>query len=461
MSAGELWGKVLPLLGSEQRMGAMAGILANTQPGLYESGIFTLLVGNPTIATTVERYQQHIEEALGHETGERVSLVVRVSDEVRPPQIAEVVVAQPSFSAKPSASMQPIGLHPIFRFDNFLVFDCNRMAFTAAKQVAAKPGEVYNPLFIHSKAGLGKTHLLQAIGDIVGGSTMYVTAEDFVNEFKEALKKEEYGRDHTREFRERYRRLRCLIVDDLAFLTELKGGGTAFEEEFFHTMNAILMSGGQVVVAAEQPPKGLGIANDALRGRLEMGIVVVIGIPDVETRKAVLKARAEAASTEGIVIADDILEYAARKVAANFRTLIGASNKLHAHLSLYGGDLTISLVDDLLIDYSSSVDCKVFSAREIIEFCAEKFNVLVSDLVGIKRSQDIAWPRQVTIYALRELTDLSLTDIGGHFKSAKKGKEVKDHSTVLYAYNELVRKMAESQETLWFVNQLLEEIRAA
>jgi chromosomal replication initiator protein len=288
---------------------------------------------------------------------------------------------------------------------------------------------------------------MQAIGHEIRAQhrnveVVYVSAENFVNQLISAIRD-----NRTAEFRRRYRYVDVWLVDDIQFIAAIEG--PASEEEFFHTYNTLCINDKQVVIASDAPPRQLQIMNDRLRSRLEMGILADLRCPDVETRVAILEKKAEA---EQVYIPRDLLEYLAKKIESNIRVLEGALLKLCAYSSLNGGELTIPLVDEIVADYSTNGADRRLSLNEIVKYVGERMNCAVDDLTGPKRSKDVAWPRQVSVYLSRELTDHSLAEIG-HFYGGR------DHSTILYAYNKVSELVTEDEKTLWLMNDMKAQLR--
>ncbi|MCX7599523.1 MAG: chromosomal replication initiator protein DnaA [Armatimonadetes bacterium] len=340
-------------------------------------------------------------------------------------------------------------LNPKYTFEHFVVADCNRFAHAAAVQVAKAPGRSYNPLFIHSKVGLGKTHLMQAIGHAIRArfphaEVVYVSAENFVNHMISGI------RDNTIDaFRARYRRVDVWLVDDIQFIAAIEG--PASEEEFFHTFNTLYQTGKQVVIASDAPPRALRLMNERLRSRLEMGIVADLRCPDVETRVAILEKKAAA---EGVELPREMLELIAKRIESNIRVLEGALMKVCAHISLSGRIPSLSELEELIADYSAATSDRRPSVREIVEAVGHRLGVDPDDILGPKRQKELAWARQVAIYLCRELTDNSLAAIGQFFGG-------RDHSTVLHSYNKVAELLAEDQRVLFLINELKTSLTAA
>jgi chromosomal replication initiator protein len=452
ISGQELWSTVLPVLRERVGQATFDAVLKAAVPLGYEEGTFTLSVPNDFVRKMLEeRHGPTISACLEEIIAEPVELRMRVVEAARPAleiweRAAAVATAMPT-ARHDQDIFEPSPLNPKYTFSNFVVADCNRFAQAAALQVVRNPGHSYNPLFIHSKAGLGKTHLMQAIGHAVREQhrhmeVVYVSAENFVNQLISAIRDNRMA-----EFRRRYRYVDVWLVDDIQFIAAIEG--PASEEEFFHTFNALSMNDKQVVIASDAPPRQLQMMNDRLRSRLEMGIVADLRCPDVETRVAILEKKAEA---EGVHIPRDILEYLAKKIESNIRVLEGALLKVCAHTSLNQSPLNLAVVDEIVADYSTSHTEHRITLKEIVEYVSDRFNCPLVDLVGPKRSKDIAWPRQVAVYLCRELTDNSLSDIGAFFGG-------RDHSTILYGYNKVSELVVEDEKMLWLMNDMKSSLR--
>jgi chromosomal replication initiator protein len=446
MTGEEIWSHVLPMLKDRIGQATFDAVLRSASPVAYDGSAFTLSVPNDFIRRMLEeRHRPLITACLQEVLKEPVDLQMRVVETTLEAMERPPVYMPPPVAVQEAYETGP--LNPRYTFDSFVVADCNRFAHAAAQQICRNPGRCYNPLFIHSKAGLGKTHLMQAIGHGIREQhpqmqVVYVSAEDFVNQLISAIRD-----NRTAEFRRRYRYVDVWLVDDIQFIAAIEG--PASEEEFFHTFNTLCMNDKQVVIASDAPPRQLQIMNDRLRSRLEMGILADLRCPDVETRVAILEKKAAA---EQVYIPRDLLEYLAKKIESNIRVLEGALLKLCAYSSLHGGELTLAMVDEMVADYSSSATERRISLNEIATFVSGRYECPVSDLTGPKRSKDIAWPRQVAVYLARELTDHSLNDIGNFFGG-------RDHSTILYAYNKVSDMVAEDEKVLWEMNDMKAALR--
>ncbi len=319
------------------------------------------------------------------------------------------------------------GLNSSYTFESFVVGPSNRLAQAASQAVAESPAKAYNPLFIHGGVGLGKTHLLHAIGHLCfrqGLQVIYVTSETFTNELIEAI------RTHTTEqFRERYRNADVLLVDDIQFIA----GKESTQEEFFHTFNTLRDNGRQIVMSSDRVPKAMVTLEERLRSRFEWGLMVDIQTPDYETRMAILQSKAEQNSVE---VPNELLSYIATNIESNIRELEGALNRVLAMSRLTGLPLEKQVAEKALADLLPNRP--EVSAVDIINAVASFFNLSPEELRGTRRTRSIAQPRQIAMYLMREETDASLPQIGAELGG-------RDHTTVLYGY-ERVRARLEQDD---------------
>ncbi len=315
------------------------------------------------------------------------------------------------------------GLNPKYVFETFVVGKCNKLAHAAALAVAESPGRTYNPLFIYGGVGLGKTHLMHAIAHYVlkknpYTKVVYVSSEKFTNELINAIRD-----DRTNDFRKKYRGVDLLLIDDIQFLSGKEGT----QEEFFHTFNALYEANKQIVISSDRPPKEIPDLEDRLISRFEWGLLADIQPPDYETRVAILKKKME---LENIELPEDVVIFIAENFTSNIRELEGALIKLVAHFSLHTDEeITVSKAAEILKDILPNKRREI-SIDEVKEAVAIEFNISIADLLSDKRAQEIALPRQVAMYLLREYTNLSLQQISKAFRK-------KDHTTVLHAHRKI------------------------
>jgi chromosomal replication initiator protein len=352
--------------------------------------------------------------------------------------------------APPAAPPANIGarteLNEKYTFERFVIGSSNRFAHAAAFAVAEAPAKAYNPLFIYGGAGLGKTHLLQAVGhyttNLYPMRVRYVTSEQFTNEFIDAIRT---GRQGT--FQRRYRDVDILLIDDIQFLERAE----RTQEEFFHTFNALHTSGKQVVISSDRPPKQIGQLEDRLRTRFEMGLLTDIQPPDLETRLAILRKKA---AQEDLPVPHDVLELIASRVSSNIRELEGALIRVTAYASLQQQDITSQLAQAVLKDLFPDSAATEITVGLVMGETATYFGLPLEDLSSTSRTRQLVNARQIAMYLTRELTDLSLPKIGQAFGG-------RDHTTVMHANSKISALMQERPAIYEQVQELTSRIKAA
>ena len=315
-----------------------------------------------------------------------------------------------------------------YTFDRFVVGPSNKFAHAAAIAVAENPGKTYNPLFIYGNSGLGKTHLLNAIGhelkkNFPDKDIIYVKGDQFANELIEAIRA-----GTTVSFREKYRKADALLIDDIQFIA----GKESTQEEFFHTFNTLHGANKQIILSSDRPPKDMDILEDRIRSRFEWGLLADIQSPDYETRIAILRKKQE---LDGYSVSDDVIEYIASNIKSNIRELEGALNKIIAYANLEKREINIDLAEQVLRDIISPNEKKVITPEFIIDTVADHFDITPSDIVGSKRSSKIVFPRQIAMYLCREMLDAPLTGIG-------KMMGDRDHTTVMHGIEKIEKEMS-------------------
>ncbi len=336
-------------------------------------------------------------------------------------------------------------LNPKYNFDNFVIGSSNRFAHAAAVAVAEAPAKAYNPLFIYGDSGLGKTHLLHAIGHYAeslypGIRVRYVSSEEFTNDFINSI-----ANNRASVFQSRYREIDILLIDDIQFLQR----AVETQEAFFHTFNTLHDHNKQVVITSDLPPKALTGFEDRMRSRFEWGLITDVQAPDLETRIAILRKKAQ---SEKLQVSAEILEYMATKVSSNIRELEGTLIRVTAFASLNRTPVDLALVQTVLKDLITLDDDNVISPVEIINQTAAYFKLTVDDLYGSSRSQAVATARQIAMYLCRELTNLSLPKIGQLFGN-------RDHTTVMYANKKISELMKERRSIYNQVTELTSRIK--
>ena len=314
-------------------------------------------------------------------------------------------------------------LNPKYTFDTFVVGNSNRFAHAACYAVAEAPARSYNPLFIYGGVGLGKTHLMQAIGHHIIGKDatadiVYVSSEQFTNELINSIKD-----DETSAFRNKYRTIDVLLVDDIQFLA----GKERTQEEFFHTFNALYEANKQIVISSDRPPRDIPTLEDRLRSRFEWGLITDIQAPDLETRIAILRKKAQ---LENFTVPDDVSVYIATHIQANIRELEGALIRIVAYANISGRPVSLELAAETLEDVLPPPGPRQITVDEIKEVVADYFGLKIDDLESKRRSRPVVVPRQIAMYLIREMTECSLAQIGNEFGG-------RDHTTALHAYDKI------------------------
>ncbi len=330
-------------------------------------------------------------------------------------------------------------LNPKYTFDTFVIGENNRFAHAASLAVAESLGEAYNPLFLYSGVGLGKTHLMHAIGNFVlqqnpDAKVLYITSEKFTNELINAIQN-----NTTEDFRKKYRNIDLLLIDDIQFFI----GKERCQEEFFHTFNDLYENKKQIIISSDKPPRDINPLEERLKSRFEWGLVADISKPDYETRCAILKKKCE---LENITIDDEIISMIASKVETNIRELEGIFNKIVAMASLTNSEITMQLAERAVGDLERSSD-KVITVDYIQYAVANYYNLDQNDFKIQRKTSDIAFPRQIAMYLSKQLTGLSLKDIGKEFGG-------KDHSTVIYAIKKVEEEMKLNPNTKTIVDNI-------
>lgn len=336
-------------------------------------------------------------------------------------------------------------LNPKYTFDTFVIGNSNRFAHAAALAVAEAPAQAYNPLFIYGGVGLGKTHLMHAIGHFIlnqspESKVVYVSSEKFTNELINSIRD-----DRNNEFRNKYRNVDVLLIDDIQFIA----GKESTQEEFFHTFNALHEANKQIIISSDRPPKEIPTLEDRLRSRFEWGLISDIQPPDLETRIAILKKKAE---MENINISNEVMHYIASKIRSNIRELEGALIRIVAYSSLTNKEITVELAEEALKDIISNNAPRKITVELIKDVVAKEFDVKIEDFDSKKRTRAIAYPRQIAMYLTRELTDLSLPKIGDEFGG-------RDHTTVIHAYDKISNDMANDEEFKKRIDKLIQNIK--
>jgi chromosomal replication initiator protein len=441
VSPSELWTDALRRIEGQLNKPTMESFLKVMRPVGLDGDTFLFTVPNRFAKDWVEqRLIGLVRGALRAAVGRAVEVRIGVAD--GPPPAAPHV-ARPA--PPPPVPRGPEGLHlsPKYTFETFVVGAGNRFAHAAALAVAEAPARAYNPLFIYGGVGLGKTHLLQAIGHRVLQAGLarvaYVSSEKFTNELINSIRD-----DKTLEFRQRYRNVDVLLIDDIQFLA----GKERTQEEFFHTFNTLHEASHQIIISSDRPPKEIPTLEDRLRSRFEWGLIADIQPPDLETRIAILRKKAE---TEGIAVPDEVAEFIAQRIPTNIRELEGALVRVVAYAALTRSPINVELAGDVLRDLLPPARARVVTIAAIQQTVAEFFGIRVEEMRAKRRTKGVAFPRQVAMYVARELTDASLPRIGEEFGG-------RDHTTVMHACQRVREVLGRDAHLSASLKRLMEDL---
>ncbi|HEB12165.1 MAG TPA: chromosomal replication initiator protein DnaA [Actinobacteria bacterium] len=427
-----IWDGVLSLVKDRLNPPTFQTWFSEIQPVCISDNKITISTPNDFSREWLEsRYSQLVCSCLMEIVGEEFQL--EVITQSRPSSRPSAIAENPEESSVVPSQSSQTNLNMKYSFDTFVSGSSNQFAYAAALAVAEKPARAYNPLFIYGGVGLGKTHLLQAIGSYVfkhykKQKVKYVSSEKFTNDFINSIR----DKEKIVGFQKKYRDNDVLLIDDIQFLENKE----ATQEEFFHTFNTLHEAGKQIVISSDRPPKDIATLEERLRTRFESGLIVDIQPPDLETRIAILRKRV---ATDRIEVDDYILELVASKVQSNIRELEGALIRIAAFSSLTSSPITSALAEEVLKDVFPSSDDRIVSISQIQSEVCRYYRLSKTELVGGNRSRPIVVPRQVAMYLARELTDSSLPKIGNAF-----GR--RDHTTVLHATNKIKRLINENRE---------------
>jgi len=438
----EIWQNVLGTLEPRLSKHSFETWIRPLQPlGFYNNNIFFTVPDSFTRDWLINHYAPLIKTIIRNLLSEDVQLEFLIHDE-----IPETLLTRLQRSSLEDKFLEGVQLHPRYTFETFVVGNSNRFAHAACMAVAESPAAAYNPLFIYGGVGLGKTHLMHAIGHYIINNNknlkvMYVTTEKFTNELISAIRE-----DDTEEFRSKYRSIDILLVDDIQFLAKKE----RTQEEFFHTFNTLYEANKQIIISSDRPPRDIPTLEDRLRSRFEWGLITDIQPPDLETRIAILQKKAQ---LENLEIPLDTLSYIASKIESNIRELEGALIKLIAHATLYRCEINCEVAREALKDYlSKNEKPRQINISLIQRIVAEYYHVRPEDLRSKKRTRDVAFPRQVAMYLCRKLIDASLPKIGEEFGG-------RDHTTVLHALEKITEQMKVDYGLQTTISEIEEKIR--
>ncbi len=460
-NATQLWDACAQSIREQVSDGVWNSTFKEARPHAVSDHELVLTVPSQWVKERIEgRYHQLVLEALDEASGAPVQMIIEVETDGSDLDVdIDLTVIDDLESidellgrSEPAAPGEAIDeatapTNERYTFESFVTGASNRFAHAAALSVAERPSRSYNPLFIHGDAGLGKTHLLQAIGSYVhvnypGSETLYVSTETFLNEFVEAI------RANTRaEFKRRYREIDVLLVDDIQFLEGKEG----LQEEFFHTFNTLYQANKQIVLSSDRPPDSMSTLEDRLRSRFKMGLITDIQPPDLETRLAILRKKAE---RETQPVPAEVLEYIASHVTDNIRELEGALIRVCAFASLNDVPLTVDIATEILHDLVTTRQPRPITPDLIIETTAQVFGFTREEIIGQRRHRPLVTARQIAMYVFRELTDLSYPAIAREFGG-------RDHTTVIHAVDKIGSLMSDRRQIYDQVTELTQAIRSS
>ena len=445
-AASQTWDTISQRLRESLNASTFANWFGAATPVEQDADRLVLSVPNEFTKTWIEGHFGSLLNAAAAEHDLVLELRVAVSEAVAAAraEAASEGAEEAAGDAGPAPDLR--GLNPRYTFDLFVIGPSNRFAHAAALAVAESPAQAYNPLFIYGSTGLGKTHLLQAVGQYVAQqhrdmSVRYVTTETVLNEFVDALRDK-----NTAGFKMRYRTYDVLLVDDIQFIE----GKDTLQEEFFHTFNSLYEAGKQIIISSDRQPRELATLEARLKSRFEWGLITDIQPPDLETRIAILRKKV---ATDRIDVADnDVLTFIADRVTSNIRELEGALTRVIAYASLTGRPITASVADEVLKDLFPGGSARAITVEQVQAAVCEWFGVSQADLRGDKRPQSIAYPRHIAMYLCRELTDQSLPKIGAKFGG-------RDHSTVMHGVRRIGDLIREDRDVFNVVQELTARIK--
>ena len=448
MDINSLWEKVLQILKGEVSAVAFKAFFATVKPLLLDNNTLYICANSDFNKDILNnRYHSLIVGIVKEVTAKDIKVIVLGSEEEMDSIIKDInseSTSSTSKSAKAPTKYES-NLNPKYTFDTFVIGNSNSFAHAACVAVAESPAKSYNPLFLYGGVGLGKTHLMQAIGHHIleADSTqkvVYVSSEKFTNELVNSIKD-----DKNEEFRNKYRNVDVLLIDDVQFIA----GKERTQEEFFHTFNTLHEANKQIIISSDRPPKDIPTLEERLRSRFEMGLITDIQPPDFETRIAILRKKAQMDNTE---VPDEVTDYIAKNVKSNIRELEGALTRVMAYSSLTKKKVSLEVATEALKDIIVSYNTSEINVVRIKEKVAEVFDIKMEDFNSKKRTRAIAYPRQVAMYLSRDLTDLSLPKIGEEFGG-------RDHTTVIHACDKISKDLKENIDLKLKVEKIINDLK--
>lgn len=444
----DLWQKTLNIIKGEITEVSFNTWIKSVVPYTMSTDTIKLGVPNNFTKEILEsRYKSLIENSINIITSKNYNIVFFIiSEEAAEIQSSDSKKEFQKASNNNAANRNDIyaSLNPKYTFDSFVIGNSNRFAHAASLAVAESPAKAYNPLFIYGGVGLGKTHLMHAIGHYIlqnnpNSKVEYVSSEKFTNELINSIKD-----DKNVEFRNKYRNVDVLMIDDIQFIA----GKERTQEEFFHTFNTLYESNKQIILSSDRPPKEIPTLEDRVRSRFEWGLIADIQPPDFETRIAILKKKAD---VENLNIPNEVMVYIANKIKSNIRELEGALIRIVAYSSLTNKEVTVDLASEALKDIISNKSSKQITIDLIQDVVSSYYNLRIDDFKSQRRTRNVAFPRQIAMYLCRKLTDMSLPKIGEEFGG-------RDHTTVIHAYEKISESLNDNDELQETINEITKKI---
>lgn len=441
-----LWEKTLNIIKGEMSEVSFNTWIKSCEPISISSNIIRVSVPNSFTQDILEkRYKDLVVNSIEAACSKHYNVEFIVASDIQ--EVAEKEDKNKSTEDKSNITVNDemsSTLNPKYTFDSFVIGNSNRFAHAASLAVAEAPAKAYNPLFIYGGVGLGKTHLMHAIGHYAlqnnpNTKVVYVSSEKFTNELINAIRD-----DKNDEFRNKYRKVDILLIDDIQFIA----GKERTQEEFFHTFNELHGANKQIILSSDRPPKEIPTLEDRLRSRFEWGLIADIQAPDFETRMAILKKKAD---VEKLNVANEVMVYIATKIKSNIRELEGALIRIVAYSSLTNRPITVELAGEALKDIISNKQNKNVTIDVIQDVVAAYFNLRIEDLKSQRRTRNIAYPRQIAMYLSRKLTDMSLPKIGEEFGG-------RDHTTVIHAYEKISDSLNTDESLQHTVNDITKKL---
>lgn len=441
MDIVSLWDKTLQLIKGELSPPSFNAFFKQIKPLQIQSNTIILLVPNDfTKGILEDRYLTLIESSVNQLSLKKYDIKFVLSENE-----VKGLDKDPNIEEDKKSKKNYPNLNPKYTFDTFVIGNSNRFAHAACVAVAETPARAYNPLFLYGGVGLGKTHLMHAIGHHImeqkkDPKVVYVSSEKFTNELINSIKD-----DRNEEFRNKYRNVDVLLIDDIQFIA----GKERTQEEFFHTFNSLHEANKQIIISSDRPPKEIPTLEDRLRSRFEMGLITDIQPPDFETRMAILRKKAQ---MEDIDVPNEVTVYIAKNIKSNIRELEGALTRVVAYSSLTNRTISFELASEALKDIIKTSKHEEITVNRIKEKVASVFPIKMEDFDSKKRTRSISYPRQVAMYLSRELTDLSLPKIGEEFGG-------RDHTTVIHAHDKISKDIENDEDFKDKINKIILDLK--